>query len=205
MAAKWRKKSKEVVGGSAPADKPARISNKLEHVLVAESKQQPRQRAKTLARRIVRHKRFKPAVIALVVIVALGSFAAYMGRDKKAPVVAPEGPKCTYRMLEKARLSLDASKVAKLEPAVGEIEQIPGYDQDPNCLFVVLTYYINISDAAKARELLNKLEKVYTPSEGYETVIVEQAKTPKELRPMVKFLEEEAARYKNIGPDGAPR
>jgi hypothetical protein len=195
MAAKWGKKGKKVNVGGARAgteDKPARISNKLEHVLVAESKPVPNQRLKATGRRVVHHRRFKPATIAFVAIVVLASVAVYLTRPKEGPVGVPPGPKCSYAVLEKAKPALDVTKVAELEPQAQAIEQIAGYDQDVNCLYVVLTYYINTSDAPKARELYNKLAAAYNPNEGYETVIRDVTKTPEELGPTITFLENQA-------------
>jgi hypothetical protein len=208
MAAKWGKKGKGASGGSAHTstdDKPARISNKLEHVLVAESKVPSGQRFKAAARKVTRHRRFKPALIALIGVVVVSSIAVYFGREKEAPVATPAGPKCSYAVLEKAKPALEVTKVAELEPEAQAIERIAGYDQDANCLYVVLTYYINISDGPKARELYDKLAAVYNPNEGYETVIRDVTKSPEELRPTVEFVEKEAARSQKIGPTGAPQ
>jgi hypothetical protein len=208
MAAKWGKKGKEAVGSSVAAGtaKPERISNTLGKVLVAESAAPSRkQRIKKLLRQIKGHRRFKPIAVAVLVLVIFAGVVAYLGRDKEQPIAIPEGPKCSYSVLEKAKPNFDPKNVAKLEPQIHEIEKIPGYDEDPNCLYVSLTYYINISDAAKSREVYDKLTKVYVPSEGYETVIVDVAKKPDVLKPNVEFLEQETARYENIGPDGAPR
>jgi len=205
MAAKWQKKSKEVVGGVTPADKPARISNKLEHVLVAESKRQPKDYLGYLKKLTRDKRRIKVAGATLLGLVILTAAAMYFGRKEPMPVVISDGPKCSYAVLEKSRPLLDPRKLAELQPVVVQIEQIPGYGQDANCLFVVATYYINAGDGTKAQDALTKLEKAYNPTEGYETVIVEFAKTPKELRPTVDFLVKQAARYQKLGPDGAPQ
>ncbi|MGH9857603.1 MAG: hypothetical protein ACRD4B_07155 [Acidobacteriota bacterium] len=205
MARKWGRKQKEKTGEDSPKSFDAGINRpgyKIDHVVVSAGKlKRPR---KFDWGKLSQKQKVAVVASAVVVLGALAGLALYLTRDKPAPPVAP-GPKCTYRMLEAAKPNFDAKKVAELEPQVKEIEAIPGYDQDANCLYVALTYYINISDAAKARELFGKLEKAYNPQEGYETVIVDAARTPKELVPTVEFLEKEAVRYQNIGPDGAPR
>lgn len=192
MAAKWGKKNKEVVGGVSPpaTSESERISNKLDRTLVAESKISKKQQLKARAKKITTHRRFKPAVIALVAIVVLSSLAVYFGREDEQPV-ADTGPKCTYQMLEAAKPNIKSTKIntEKLEPQVAEIEQIPGYDTDPNCLYVTTTYYISISDAQKARENYDKLAVVYDKSEGFETVISDVTLSPEELKGSVEFLE----------------
>lgn len=206
MAAKWGKRGKEIVGGAVKAGvgEPKRITNKLEHTLVAESKTKRGLRARQVWRRIQSHRRFKPAAVALVVLVALGVVAGFLTPDKKAPPVVEEGPKCTYASLEKIKPNLDPRNVRKLEPQVREVESISDYDQDVNCLFVVLTFYIHLGDPVKARENFDKLEKVYSPGEGFETVISEYTKTPEELKRSVEFLEKQAATYKDYN-FGAPK
>jgi hypothetical protein len=207
MAAKWGKQGRRTTGGStrASADEPARISNKLDRVLVAESKPQPGLRLKAAVRKVRSHRRFKPAAIAFVVIVAVCTVIAYVASRQKTPAVVSDGPRCSYAVLEKAKPALDVNKVAELEPQAKAIEQIDGYDTDVNCLYVVLTYYINTSDGIKARELYNKLVAVYDPAEGYETVIRDVTKTQEELKGEVEFVEKEAARVEKIGPTGAPQ
>jgi tetratricopeptide (TPR) repeat protein len=99
MSAKWAKKGKEVDVGSAPvsADKPERISNKLDHVLVAQSKRGP---IFSLSR-LRRHKRavIVVLVLALALLLIVGgtyiaryfnrkSLAEQQGKDFQALVVS---------------------------------------------------------------------------------------------------------------------
>jgi hypothetical protein len=201
MAFKRGRKSGEVIDGDVHIgnDTQERISHKLEHVLVVEDKPQPKikQYQKRLKQLADNKKYRKIAGLTVAGLVVLSALALYFGRNNKQPVAIPEGPKCGYQMLQKAKPNLDPKKVnvAKLEPQVQEIEQIPGYDQDPNCLFVALTYYIHISNAEKAKELFGKLERTYDPAEGYETVIVDVAQSPKELKPTVEFLQEQTKEF----------
>lgn len=206
-----RGKKKEIVGSSIhiEAEKSERISNRLEHVMVKEDSSKPKpltHRIKSRAARISQHKRFKPAVAALVAVVLLASLALIFARDDEPQVAVKEGPKCSYAVLEKSKPLLDPKKISELHAVVDEIEAIPGYDQDANCLYVTLTYYINTSDAVKSREVYDKLANVYDPQEGYETIIVDTAQKPEELKPTVEFLEEQAKQYspEKLSPAGAP-
>lgn len=200
MAAKWGKKNKEIVGGaSAPVAEPERISNKLEHVLVAESKvsssQQAKLRAKSLWGRAKNHRRFKPALIVFLVITIVAVTLVVLARPEKPTPVAKDGPKCTYQTLEKAKPNLSYKKIQKLQPSVAEIEGIQGYDTDPNCLGVVTTYYVLIGDSAKARQAYDKLQAVYDPTEGYATVLAGAVNKPEVLKTRVELLEQQAKLY----------
>jgi hypothetical protein len=202
MPGKWGKKSKEVVGGSSPVkeDKPERISNKLEHVLVAESKQRPAQQLKRLA---VSNKRYLRVVgITVLGLTVLTAGALYLGRDKSKAPAASSGPKCTYQMLEAAKPNFVETKLAQLEPQAKEVEKIAGYDQDVNCLYVVLTYYIYLGEAQKSRELYTKLANSYKPGEGYETIIADVAKPPEQLEPTITFLENQSKKYQKLDAAG---
>jgi hypothetical protein len=192
MSVKWGKKRKEEGGVSAQsgADKPARTSNRLDHVLVKEDNTRPPGRLKALLYAVVKHPRFKPVAAILLVALVITNVLFFLVLDR-GPGIS-DGPKCSQAMLEKAKPAFDTAKVVELEPQAQEIEKIAGYDQDVNCLYVVLTYYINTSDGTKARQLHTTLKEVYDPNKGYQTVLWDVAQTPEELEPTVAFLENQA-------------
>jgi hypothetical protein len=195
MAAKWEKSKKEVVGGATPpaSSEPERITNKLEHTLVAESKYDRKQVWKTRAKKVTSHKRFKPAVIVLVVLVVAASLLAFLAREGEEPV-ADTGPKCNYQVLEATKPNLNPQKVnvKKLKPQVAEIEQIPGYDTDVNCLYVTAMFYIYTSDVEPARRDYDKLAAIYDAGEGYARPIDSDGLPPERLKSEVEFLEKQA-------------
>jgi hypothetical protein len=198
MARKWgRKKDKPEESGQPSADAGLnRPGYKIDHVVVStgKSKTKPKFDLSKFSKR----QKITAAALAVVILGAIAGAALYITRDKPAPPIAP-GPKCTYRMLEAAKPNFDPTKVMDLEKQVKEIEAIPGYDADTNCLYVALTYYINLSDPKKSRELYDKLEKTYNPLEGYETIIVDVAQKPEQLKPIVEFLEQQAEMIQQNG------
>ncbi len=49
---------------------------------------------------------------------------------------------------------------------VSNIEKSSGYQQDPNCLFVLTQYYVAFGDGTDASKYYNQLKKIYSPSKG---------------------------------------
>lgn len=62
--------------------------------------------------------------------------------------------------------------MALLEATANEIKADAGYEADPNCVYVVLTHYINLSDVVESRSELEKLKKVYDADVGYNPIIL---------------------------------
>jgi len=145
-------------------------------------------------------KKFWLVVVGVLLVIAIvaGIYARYQTTHKTpAKVVATTtcSDSSANGILNKATPVLVPSKVAELQPIAEKIMTLQGYDRDPNCLGVVTTYYINLSDAAKARENYEKLIKVYPTAKGYNEALGGKVATPTELKPTIEFLE---ARAKDI-------
>jgi hypothetical protein len=198
MARKWARKKgtrKPAEHASAEADV-KQPGLHIDHAFASSGKTE----RKFNWRRYTKDKRVVGgAAVLVVIIVGLGLYFGW----PEPKVVVPDG--CSSQLLGRAAVVLDPTKVGELEPITDEIRQAPKYDQDPNCLYVLVTYYINTSDGTLAKEANNKLEKVYNPEKGYDEAIARDAKSPQALRPSVDFLVKQASRYQNVGPDGAPR
>ena len=88
---------------------------------------------------------------------------------------------------------LDPKDTTKLKDIVYNIENIKDFDKNPDCLNIVTTYYINISDYASSQKYLDKLNTVYDPSKGFSSVIERSgnAKTIESIRSDVTFLKQQ--------------
>jgi|GEM_PF-1678865 len=107
-------------------------------------------------------------------------------------------------VLKEAKPLLDPKKVQELSKVVARIQEVSGYKQDPDLLYVVLTYYINLSDAANARKYYDLLAEVYQPGVGYDPILGSQTLKPEELKVTVMFLEQQNESLKaNFG--GVPK
>lgn len=91
-------------------------------------------------------------------------------------------------VLKEAVELLDPSKVKELSVVVEKIKKLEGYDKDSNYLYVILTYYINLSDAENARITYDLLINVFNSESGYDPIVTD-AKIPEDLEPIVVFLE----------------
>ncbi len=101
---------------------------------------------------------------------------------------------CT--LLNESVKLFDASKVKDLSRVVDNIRKTRDYSQDPNLMYVLVTYDINRSDGDNGRKDLNQLKKVYTKA-GYDKVLVQVgAVKPSDLEEKIKFLEDQAMQVK---------
>lgn len=195
MSSKWGRK-KQVRASHAPEHAVA----KLDTVLVSTDSSRRRLNAPRyfLQRKTV-------SLLGIVIIGALGGFVYYQwDKDRRQPVV--QGPVCSRQLLNRAVVAFEPEKVAELEPVANEIKQLPRYEQDPNCLYVLMQFYVNTSDAQGASATLAKLEASYNPGVGYdEALVAYKAEPPAAFRPVIEFLNAQAARQQKIGPDGAPQ
>ncbi len=71
-------------------------------------------------------------------------------------------------LLQQAQIPLFGTEQPQLYDIVQNIEKLPGYQRDPNCLYVITSYYVNasntnISNLAKAKFYLAKLNQYYNP------------------------------------------
>lgn len=104
------------------------------------------------------------------------------------PIATTTG--CSEQILTTASVVMEPSKQKDLLPVVSQIKQLPQFDQDPNCLYVVINYYLSISDGANARSYFDKFQKVYTPETVLSPVLLSPTSIrPKDLQANVEFLE----------------
>jgi len=199
MPGKLRRKhkvSKKVSSETFAPEQPEKAVNTLDHVMVSSGKQ-----SANLWQCLGRRQKL---LLGGLIVLALAGLIVFLSRANDKPPAA-SGPACSAELVKKASTVLEPERVGFLEPMVTEIKQQPLYEQDPNCLYILTTYYINVSDTAAAGDSLDKLDKVYDKSTGYDSAIAKDAKPPEALRTVVDFLKTQDARYQKIGPDGGPR
>lgn len=142
----------------------------------------------------------KTLLLVVALLVVAGSYMLYRGwKAGQKPVVA--ALTCSDTIINKGASSVEASQVERLEPVANQIKQIPNLD-DPDCLYLLTIYYVNMSDPDNAAASFKKLQKAYDPKVGYDRALESVARTPKDLKRTVVFLQNHIP--KKIGPDGAP-
>jgi hypothetical protein len=162
---------------------------------------QPARAAPKKPRFTMLNSRKRPLFFGLAIVIAVTAGVVYFGKEEeKAPVVTGG---CGNDILQEAVNELTPDRIEQLHEVVHKIEKISDYQQDPNCLYVITHFYINVSDAKAASDSLSKLEQVYNADEGYHQALkTARAKSLEVLRADVAFLNEQASR--TYGPDGSP-
>ena len=107
---------------------------------------------------------------------------------------------CSDDLLKRASKLLKPTKAKDLAPLVSEISGLGGFERDPNCLYVVTTYYVNISDSEAARTHLDNLEKVFRDEDMSPVIYNANNLTFEELKETVRIIDEvsEQNRQQNI-------
>ncbi len=135
--------------------------------------------------------KLRVGLIALLLTVVVAG--VMLKPDKEQPIA--EGPKCTSSQVSRGVAALEPKQVDKLDAVVKEIRKIPGYDQDQNCLYLELTYYLNISDSKAARAAYTKLKIAHTSDKDYSPALAGKTDTTEELETRVKFLESKKSQF----------
>ena len=140
------------------------------------------------------------AITIVILILVCGIFVFYNTQqdntrkptdDRGAKTNCSEQTTEACTVLKEAVALLDPGKVKELSVIVEKIIKIKGYDKDPNLLYVILTYYINLSDGGNSRKTYDSLKNIYNENVGYDSLL-ENAKKPVDLEPIVVFLEKRA-------------
>ncbi|HSX45176.1 MAG TPA: hypothetical protein VLF39_03695 [Candidatus Saccharimonadales bacterium] len=114
-------------------------------------------------------KRFKYIICFLLMVI----LAAALATAASILIVRhrENGPKCSNSVLSAAAPNLDPKKVLDLQNNAAQIESIKNYKQDPNCVYVELTFHINNIEPQKARADLNDYKKVYSLSKNLSKIL----------------------------------
>lgn len=83
-------------------------------------------------------------------------------------------------------LKSGAKNLEKLKPIVEKIKALNNFENDPNCMFIVLNYSINSGNSINSRAELSKLENNKT---DFITAFGPSAKNIDQLRTEVEFTE----------------
>lgn len=82
----------------------------------------------------------------------------------------------------------DTKNPKTAEGVVNKIKTHKSYTEEPNCLYLVLNYYINISDTKNAEQTFSQLQKIYKPNTVFSSEIGESIKTMEIFKSNIEFL-----------------
>jgi hypothetical protein len=136
------------------------------------------------ARQLLADKKRRPIVLsglAIFVLIVAGSVAGYQQYANR--------PVCSDELLQQAAAFYNPSQTLKLKTIVNKVTSLKRYERDPNCLNIVVTYYINVGDSTNAHTYLDKLQKVYNPKKGFSQYLDGKVRTIDTLRQNVDYLD----------------
>ena len=91
-------------------------------------------------------------------------------------------------ILQEAAKIINSNQKTQLQPTVSKIQAIKNYDKDPNCLYVIVVYYVSVGDSLNSKKYLDKLLKVYDPKTGFSSKLGKDIEPIKKLQDDVAYL-----------------
>jgi len=134
-----------------------------------------------------RSRRKKIIMSFTIILVTAAGFIAYIYiSNRPSP---PEARGCSEQTIRESAGKIAEEKTPELVGTVQYIQRQPGYDSDVNCLYILTTYFISVSDAENARKYLDMLKSIYTPEAGYSDILGDSAPAPDLIEQEVAFIE----------------
>lgn len=149
-------------------------------------------------------------VIACGVVLILGGIAwAIYINNRPSKTINDQCSNRTVRstVYKDINLVLQNKKPDELKIIIDQVQKIPSYEKDQNCLYPIVKYYLLIGDSRKSRELYDMYVKAYISDESYLKIFGPNLENPVTLKPQVEVLERQrSAAEKNsfYGPEVAP-
>ena len=148
-----------------------------------------------------------PLILLGITVASLWYFKSSNSNNSTQLVV--DNNQCTNDSIRSTKLKnikiiIENNKPEELKKIVDEITSISGYQNDQNCLYPIVKYYLLIGDSGKAREYFNLYNKVYTSSEKYFILYGPGLEDPIFLKNQVEFsekLKKEAEKNAFYGPE----
>lgn len=98
-------------------------------------------------------------------------------------------PACSDEVIKQASVLLDRPHKEQLKPIADNTQKLKNFKKDPNCLYIVTTYYINVEDPTNARRFFESLKKVYNPQKGLSPKFGDIVKSLAGIELEVEFVE----------------
>ena len=125
-------------------------------------------------------KRILVIALLFVVIIATGVFI----NSKNSQLACASDPS----LMQQASVSIKNNDNKSLLASVNKITKKSKYANDPNCDFIVMSYYINISDGKNAQISYNELKKVFNSKNGLDSKISDTALPIDTYKGIIEYL-----------------
>jgi len=152
-------------------------------------------------------------LVSLLLVTILGATGVYLLQSEKREadstldsntsaqmnddsVISAIDSVCSEDLMLEANKYMPPGNNQELKSIVDSIFELEGYEKDPNCLIVITTYYVNLSDPLNTRKYYEELNKVFNQNIGYSPIIAANSLTPEQLKSVVDFLEQQSEQIK---------
>jgi hypothetical protein len=144
---------------------------------------------------VSKRPKFIAIVVACLLLAAVVGVLAYKSSNKSTTT-----NKTTVKVvvsnttLQEAGLIIDGQDQPKLKAIVDKIQSNKDFEQDPNALYILTTYYTFASDTENARKYFDKLSAMYQANKPAEELLQKGG----DLEAVKKRLELFEAQFKQI-------
>lgn len=112
-------------------------------------------------------KKYMIILLGTVLILVIGFIILFFTKTNNKLPLNDVCTKYNSGLLNQAQASIADNNYPQLLKVVNRIKSLPGYTKDPNCLYPLVYYYVNIGDVKNSNISLAYLEKVYKPKQGF--------------------------------------
>jgi len=136
-----------------------------------------------------------------LVFILVAAFIFYKIEHRHSPQNLVAGPACSStasgNVLQQAAGEISSTNVVQLQTSVTKIMGLPNYQQDPNCLYVIVKYYLVGGNGSQAQKYLTLLNKVYNPAVGYSSKLGSPTDDPSVLQEEVNVANQTSAQIQS--------
>lgn len=163
----------------------------------AETAKQPRLGKANVANVLHRLRglgKLKLITIAVVGLSLVGVGAFLLLKDKPPKIVDPSKLQtpgiCSEELLTSAGQAIQEDNTVRVGEISAEILKKPNFDQDQNCLFVLVRYGTMRNNIAETNKYLPALKKIYNPDIRYSNALDTIPFSPEEFEELAKSIGE---------------
>lgn len=148
------------------------------------------------------------ALAVILIVVAVGLIVLLRARSDNTVDQANRACVNEEGLLDEARQLFSYDELDELRVMADRIQTLEKFEQDPNCLFVLVKFNVLSNNAGDARQHLEKYKAVYDTEAGLDPALGESPATLDELEQEVEATEqfrqelEGSSFYSNGSPEG---
>lgn len=90
---------------------------------------------------------------------------------------------------------LYSRRYRELSADVVKVKLTKDYQKDANCLYVLVYYYVSVSDAVNAKDNYSKLEKVYNSKKGFAKPLASRAGSLEDVKKEVAKVDQSREQF----------